>query len=150
MAKEKITLSSIGWREWVGLPKLGVQQIKAKIDTGARTSSLHAFDLSYYARAGQFYVKFSIHPLQNDDSLVVRTAARLLEERFVKDSGGKTTLRPVIITPVRLGQIVWNIEMTLTGRDEMGFRMLLGRQAVRNRFLIHPGKSYIIGKKKGF
>lgn len=139
---------TMGWREWVSFPKLEVQSVKAKIDTGARTSSLHAYNLKYFSRFGHEYVKFTVKPIQKDDSVAIVTSARLVERRKVKDSGGKVTLRPVIITPIRMGKYIWDIELTLINRDEMGFRMLLGRQAVRNRFLINPGKSFLIGKKK--
>ncbi|MCB9228556.1 MAG: ATP-dependent zinc protease [Deltaproteobacteria bacterium] len=147
MVRQTTALPTIGWREWVSLPRLGVEQIKVKVDTGARTSSLHAFNLEYYRRSGQIYVHFAIHPFQRDDSEIIETSARLLEKRRVRDSGGKTTLRPVICTPLRIGSLTWEIELTLINRSEMGFRMLLGRQAVRNQLLINPGKSYLLGKK---
>jgi hypothetical protein len=132
----------IGWREWLALPGLGVDRIKAKIDTGARTSSLHAFDIERFRRRGVDMVRFQVHPVQRDLVRTIVTEARLVDERWVRDSGGKATLRPVIHTDVHLLDQTWEIELTLTRRDVMGFRMLLGRQAVRRRFLVDPGRSY--------
>lgn len=140
--KRRPSRPTIGWREWLALPGLGVDRIKAKIDTGARTSSLHAFDLERFRRRGVDMVRFQIHPVQRDLVRTVAAEARLVDERWVRDSGGRATLRPVIHTDVDLLGQTWEIELTLTRRDVMGFRMLLGRQAVRRRFLIDPGRSY--------
>jgi hypothetical protein len=136
-------LPLIGWREWVALPALGVYATKAKIDTGARSSALHAFDLEHFERDGVAMVRFQAHPIQRDDSHAVTAEAVLLDRRTVRSSGGHEQLRPVIKTPVQVGNVIWPIELTLTSRDAMGFRMLLGRQAVRNRFLVDPGQSYL-------
>jgi len=136
----------IGWREWLVLPELGVRQIKAKIDTGARSSALHAFDLERFRRNGRSMVRFGIHPLQRNDHHVVLAETELLEERRVRDSGGHSELRPVIRTAARLRDRTWTIEITLTNRDEMGFRMLLGRQALSRRFLVDPARSFLAGK----
>ncbi|MEB3313451.1 MAG: ATP-dependent zinc protease [Cyanobacteriota bacterium] len=133
----------IGWREWIGLPEFGVQAIKAKIDTGARSSALHAFDLERFDQGGQKMVRFQAHPLQRDDRYIVVVEAALLEDRMVRNSGGQSELRPVVITTVQVGSTIWPIELTLTNRDEMGFRMLLGRQALRRRYLVDPGHSYL-------
>lgn len=133
----------IGWREWVALPDLGVQAIKAKVDTGARSSALHAFDLDHFDRHGVAMVRFQAHPIQRDDRHIVRAEAVLLEERWVRNSGGQEELRPVIETTVQVGHHRWPIELTLTNRDVMGFRLLLGRQAVRQRYLVDPGHSYL-------
>ena len=133
----------IGWREWIGLPEFGVQAIKAKIDTGARSSALHAFDLERFDQGGQKMVRFQAHPLQRDDRYIVVVEAALLEDRMVRNSGGQSELRPVVITTVQVGSNMWPIELTLTNRDEMGFRMLLGRQALRRRYLVDPGHSYL-------
>lgn len=143
-------LAIIGWREWVALPEFGVQQIKAKIDTGARTSAIHAWHIDIADRDGVPWVDFDLHPVQRDSSAVVRASARLVETREVRDSGGKRTRRPVVVTPVRLGSPEgavdagreWLIELTLVARDQMGFRMLLGREAVRGRYLVDPMSSY--------
>ncbi len=122
----------IGWREWVALPDFGVQAIKAKIDTGARSSALHAIDLERFDQGGQTRVRFQAHPLQRDDRHIVMVEAVLLEDRMVRNSGGQSELRPVVIP----------IELTLTNRDEMGFRLLLGRQALRRHYWVDPGRSY--------
>lgn len=139
-------LPLIGWREWLALPKLGVTQIKAKVDTGARSSSLHAWDIEEFSRGGVRWVRFVLHPLQRSQEETIRAEARLLEYRTVRSSTGHQSLRPVIITPVDLLGQTWPIELTLASRDEMGFRMLLGREAVRNRFLVDPGASYVGGR----
>jgi hypothetical protein len=136
----------IGWREWVALPDLGVTRIKAKIDTGARSSALHAFDLEHFRRRGHDMVRFAIHTLQRSSKRVIVAEAEMLDERIVRSSNGVNALRPVILTRVELLGESWPIELTLASRDEMGFRMLLGRQAVRGRFLIDPGRSYLAGR----
>lgn len=142
-AKQKKQFKIIGWREWLTLPDLGVKSIKAKIDTGARTSSLHAHDMTFKTKGKKIFVDFIVHPSQRDTKKVVHTSAEVLEFRKVKNSGGKVTLRPVILTTVQLGSISWKIEVTLIGRDEMGFRMLLGRQAIRKLFLVDPSQSFV-------
>lgn len=135
----------LGWREWASLPDLGVEAIKVKLDTGARTSSLHAFDLTHFERAGRPMVRFEVHPVQRsaDDAVVVE--APVVDERWVRNSGGARELRPVIETTVRIGERAWPIELTLTRRDEMGFRMLLGRQALKRKALVDPGRSFRAG-----
>jgi hypothetical protein len=143
MASGAASAAKIGWREWVALPALGVEAVKAKIDTGARSSTLHAFEVTRFEHHGQAMVRFQAHPLQRNDDYRVIAEAALLEERLVRNSGGQTELRPVIETLVQVGDAVWAIELTLTNRDEMGFRMLLGRQAVRRRYLVDPGRSYL-------
>ena len=136
----------IGWREWVALPDLGVARIKVKIDTGARSSALHAFGVERFRRRGQDMVRFSIHPLQRSSKREVVAEAVMVDERVIKSSNGVQGVRPVIITLLELLGESWPIEVTLAPRDAMGFRMLLGRQAVRGRFLIDPGRSYLAGK----
>jgi len=140
---------AIGWREWVALPALGVRAIKVKVDTGARSSALHAFEVERFRRRGRDWVRFAIHPKQRSDVPVVRAEAALIGDRRVRNSGGVQELRPVIETDVVLGDARWPIELTLTARDEMGFRMLLGRSAVRGRFLINPGRSYLASRRAG-
>lgn len=142
----QLPLAAIGWREWATLPQLGVQQIKAKVDTGARTSVLHAFDLQYFEASQRLMVQFKTHPLQRNTSLVVEAIAPVLARRQIRNSGGQTQERPVILTPVSLGQQLWNIELTLTNRDMMDFRLLLGRTAICQRFLVHPGDSYLMSQ----
>jgi hypothetical protein len=143
---KKPSLQIIGWREWVTLPDLGKVRVKAKVDTGARSSSVHAFDIRLLERNGIPMVSFEIHPLQRSEKKKIRVEAPLLEMRKVKSSGGHETLRPVIETEVELMGERWPIELTLASRDEMGFRMLLGRQAIRRRFLVNSGRSFFGGK----
>jgi len=145
--KDRASRPVIGWREWVGFPDLGVTAIKAKVDTGARTSSLHAFDLEELTRDGITYVRFVIHPEQDSAHPAIPAELPLLTRRKVKDSGGKTELRPVVEASVELMGLRWTIELTLTRRDAMGFRMLLGRQAIRRRFVVDPGASFLAGKR---
>ena len=147
MAKErKSDLQVIGWREWVGLPDLGISTIKAKVDTGARSSSLHAFDVAEFRRKGQTWVRFKVHPVQRRADSMVEAEAPILDYRSVRSSSGRASLRPVIETRLELLGVTWPIELTLANRDEMGFRMLLGRQAFRRRFLVDGGRSYCGGK----
>ena len=136
----------IGWREWVALPELGIPYVKAKIDTGARTSALHAYFVEPYVADGIRMVRFGIHPIQRNDAVELICTAPVKDVRVVTDSGGHKEERHVIETPVRLGETEWRIEITLTNRDTMLFRMLLGRRAVRKRFLVAPGKSFQQGQ----
>ena len=135
----------VGWREWVALPELGIERIKAKVDTGARSSSLHAFDVKEFVNDGQTYVRFKIHPLQRRSEPTIEASAAVLEYRHVRSSSGKASLRPVIVTAVDVLGKRWPIELTLANRYEMGFRMLLGREAVRGRMLVDAGRSYFGG-----
>jgi len=136
-------LPHVGWREWVALPALGIPHIKAKIDTGARTSALHAFDI---VAAGDGRVRFKVHPYQRDAATTLAAEARLVEERLIRSSSGHATRRPVIHAEVELLGQRRIIELTLISRDEMGFRMLLGRQAIRDWYVVDPGRSYLGGK----
>lgn len=139
----------IGWREWVQLPDLAPgHSIKAKIDTGARTSAIHAWDIEHADRGGEAWVRFSLHPRQRDDDHVVTAEARLLEEREVRSSNGDVENRCVVSTTLALGDERWPIELTLTNRDQMGFRMLLGRTAMAGRLRVDPGVSYRAGGGK--
>ncbi|MFZ0452092.1 MAG: RimK/LysX family protein [Desulfatiglandaceae bacterium] len=141
---DKIT---IGWREWVRLPGLYIPAIKAKIDTGARSSALHAFNIVEEFQAdGRKMIRFAMRPLQRRKNLILNCTADLLERRMVTDSGGHRELRHVIQTPVMLGGKTWPIEITLTHRDTLKFRMLLGRTALRGCYLVDPEKSYLTGR----
>lgn len=140
------TLPTIGWREWIALPALGVSAIKAKIDTGARTSCLHAFGIKEFQRRRKTWVRFQVHPLQRDLDTLVTAEAELCEYRYVRSSTGHLTRRPVICTEIEFLGASWPIELTLTARDEMGFRMLLGREAVRSHCLVDAGRSYLWGR----
>jgi len=135
----------LGWREWVSLPELGIDAVKAKVDSGARSSALHTFELETFSEGGIAKVRFSIHPYQHDVSIVKKCVAELLDERNVTDSGGHTELRPVISTQLLLGGVSKKIEITLTNRENMKFRMLLGRTAMVSDFLIDPEHSYLLG-----
>lgn len=139
-------LPEIGWREWVQLPALGIPAIKVKVDTGARSSSLHAYDIKRFQRGGVRMVRFKVHPIQRDFRTTVETEAELIDLRKVRSSSGAVSLRPVIVTEVELLGTRWEIEVTLTRRDAMGFRMLLGRQAIRGRFAVDAGRSFVGGK----
>ncbi len=144
--KRKKVKPTLGWREWVRLPELGIDRIKAKVDTGARSSSIHAMHLEVLHRDGKQFVRFQVHPVQRSSRDVLTVQAEILEFRDVKSSSGQIAKRPVIVTPVYVAGQIFSIELTLAPRDTMGFRMLLGRQAVRRRFLIDPGRSYYGGK----
>ncbi|KGE04161.1 ATP-dependent zinc protease family protein [Pseudohaliea rubra] len=139
-------LDTVGWREWLRFPTLGIDAIKAKVDTGARTSCLHAFELEPFERNGRPWVAFAMHPLQRDESTVLRCEAPVVDQRQVRDSGGHAERRYVIDVPVALGKYRFEAEVTLTSRDTMLFRCLLGRTALRGRFLVDPGRSYLVGK----
>ena len=139
-------LTTIGWREWLSLPALGIPQIKAKIDTGAKTSALHTFSLQTYTEQGCKWVRFGLHPFQKKLKPELFCNAEVIDERVVSDSGGHREQRLVIVTPVRLGTQQWPVEITLTNRENMIFRMLLGRTAMQGRFLVNPQASYQAGK----
>jgi hypothetical protein len=141
-------LPVLGWREWVALPDFGIPRIKAKVDTGARSSSLHAFDIETFDRDGRTFVRFAVHPRQHSAAPTVTVEAEVLDFRTVRSSSGKATRRFVIITHVSLMGHTWPIELTLANRDAMGFRMLLGREAIRGRMLVDPGRSYSGGRPK--
>ena len=137
----------IGWREWLALPDLGIQAIKAKIDTGARTSALHTFRLESFEQGGVLKVKFGIHPLQRSKDIEINCVADVVDRRRVTSSDGQSEKRFVIRTTFYLGALRWPIELTLTNRKSMRFRMLLGRAAISGLLLVDPAKSYLSGRK---
>jgi hypothetical protein len=136
----------IGWREWVNLSELGIQRIKAKVDTGARTSALHAFSLRPFVLDGKQKISFDIHPLQHNTDNIITCIADVVDTRLVTDSGGHREERFVIETPITIAGQTWPIEITLTERENMLFRMLLGRSALRKRFIVNPARSFITTK----
>ena len=138
----------LGWREWLMLPDLGIPAIKAKVDTGARSSALHAFDVETFQDGQRQMVRFKVHPLQRDVETTVAASAEVVDHRSVRSSHGEESLRPVIVTTVELLGQRFEVELTLVRRDAMGFRMLLGRQAIRGRFVVNPGCSYRNGRRR--
>ncbi|MBT8124605.1 MAG: ATP-dependent zinc protease [Gammaproteobacteria bacterium] len=141
-------LSVIGWREWVALPDLKIDQIKCKVDTGAKTSALHAYFIEPFKKSGCEYVRFGMHPVQKNSDTEVICTSKVHDKREITDSGGHREKRYVILTTIKLGQHNWQAEVTLTDRETMLFRMLLGRDAIKNQFIVNPARSYLIGKKR--
>ena len=141
-------INTLGWREWVSLPELGIEKIKAKVDTGARTSALHAFSIVTFQEGTQQKIRFDIHPLQRNTDKIISCVANVVDKRWVADSGGHREERYVIETPAIIGDQCFLIEITLTERDTMLFRMLLGRSAIKRRFVINPARSFITTKCK--
>ena len=138
--------SLIGWKEWLALPDLGIPALKAKIDTGARTSALHTFCIEEFTVKEQLMVRFGIHPLRKQNNIELFCKAPVFDRRLVKDSGGHSEMRYVIETMVILGSVQWPIQISLTNREGMMFRMLLGRTALKQRFLVDPGQAYLTGR----
>jgi hypothetical protein len=137
---------TLGWREFVSLPELHVTKLKAKVDTGARTSALHAEDIQYFRKRGKMRVRFKIFPVSRARHPEVIAEADLVGQRLVRSSIGVATQRPVIRTILHLGGKEWPIEVTLINREIMGFRMLLGRQALRGHCLVDPDKSFLLSR----
>jgi len=138
----------LGWREWVALPGLGVPRLKAKVDTGARTSALHAFRIHTFEREGVETVEFLVHPEQRRRQPEILCRAPIYDRRSVASSNGQSEDRIVILTTIEMAGRAWPIEVTLANRDQMGFRMLLGREALRGRAVVDPGRSYCAGKSQ--
>lgn len=139
----------IGWREWVRMPGLNIRAIKAKIDTGARSSSIHAYDIEAYRGEDQTRrVRFKVHPIQRNETFEIQCDALIADVRTVRSSNGQTDERFVIETPIYWHGQTWTIDLSLAPRFEMGFRMLLGREAIRGRYLVDSGESYFGPKPK--
>jgi ribosomal protein S6--L-glutamate ligase len=136
----------IGKEEWASLPDLGLPAVKMRVDSGAKTSSLHAFNINQFEEDGKKYVHFDIHPIQNNRKFIQSCRGLLIDKRNVKSSSGEKEHRHVIRTPITLGEETWDIEITLTNRDSMGYRMLLGREAMTNSVLIDPDRSLCLGQ----
>ena len=147
MDRDKPEVITLGWREWVALPELGLSRIKAKIDTGARTSALHAFELDSFSRDGKEWVRFKIHPKQQRTDIEMVCESPIRDRRVVRDSGGHEELRIVIRSLFQIGPSSWPIDMTLTSRDDMRFRMLLGRAALHGRVFVDPSRSYVASRR---
>jgi hypothetical protein len=143
---QKIEPLTIGWREWLALPELGIAALKAKVDTGARTSALHAYRLETFHCQQQHWVRFYVHLSKQPPHPHICCEAPIVDQRVVSDSGGHREQRYVIYTPVRLAGYQWPIEITLTNRDTMRFPMLLGRTAMPEGLLINPTASYLLAR----
>ena len=136
----------LGSEEWCSFPELGIPAIKARVDSGAKTSALHAINIAPFLKEGENWVKFDINPIQNNLKTVIHCEAKLIDKRIVKSSSGFREQRYVIQTQLKIGDDIWAIEMTLTNRDSMGFRMLLGREAMSGRILVDPEQKYLLGQ----
>lgn len=142
----KQQLAELGWREYCSIPELGISRIKAKVDTGARTSCIHAFSVTEFEKDQKAWVRFGVHPNQKDKTTEIWCEAPVADCREVTDSGGHKEMRYVITSTLLIGEHEFNAELTLTNRDSMSFRMLLGRTAMKNRFVVNPAASYCQSK----
>lgn len=146
-ARRTANRAIIGWREWAALPELGVDRINAKIDTGAKTSAIHAFRTKQIETEDGPVVEFFVHPRRRRKKPEIFCRAPLIDTRLIKSSNGQTEERFVIETPLRMGDQTWKIELSLTNRDAMGYRILIGRDALAKRFLIQSDASYLLGQR---
>ncbi|WP_341783033.1 ATP-dependent zinc protease [Leucobacter weissii] len=137
-----------GWREWVRLPDIGVRWIKAKVDTGAQTSALHASDIIEFERDGSDWVRFTVHPWQESELESVTVELPVHGRRIVRSSSGHAEPRLVVLMSVLLCGRKVRAEVTLTSRESMVFRMLIGREALQHGFVVHPAASYLGGRPK--
>lgn len=148
MVTKRRPKTNIGWEEWCGLPDLELPAVKVKVDTGAKTSALHAYDIKPFTENGQKFVRFKIHPLQKNDRIEKICVAPLSDHRYVMSSNGERERRFVISTTLEFPEFSIQAELTLTSRHNMAFRMLLGREALRKaKFVVDPSKSFLLGKK---
>ncbi len=138
----------VGCEEWCGFPDLGIPAVKARVDSGAKTSSLHAFNINKFKKNGESWVSFEVHPLQNNRRVVIRCEKPIIDKRTVKSSSGTTERRYVVGACLKAGDQQWDIELTLTNRDSMGYRMLLGREAMHGKLLVDPSLSFCLGEVK--
>lgn len=136
-----------GWREWAQLPELHVEMIKVKIDTGAKTSSLHAFDLFTFTHMGRDCIQFDVHPLQDNDFITHTCISPIMDYRWITSSTGHKQRRFIIHTTLKIGDFTSLIEVSLANRDEMGFRMLIGRNAIKKHILVDPSHSFLLSHK---
>ena len=144
--KTKKLRPMIGWREWADLPDFEISRVNAKIDTGAKSSAIHAFRIRETVLDGVDHVEFFLHPVQRRKKPEVFCRAPVADRRVIRSSNGQEEERYVIETRLRLGGRLWKIDLTLTNRDAMGFRLLLGRDALRRKFIIDPGASYLLNR----
>jgi len=136
----------IGSEEWCAFPEIAIPAIKARIDSGAKTSSIHAFNIQPFRREGIAWVSFEVHPLQNNRKTVIRCERPVIDKRVVKSSSGAAETRYVVSSLLQLGEMNWNIELTLANRDSMGYRMLLGREAMHGKLMVDPSESHLMGE----
>lgn len=146
MKKRKISKPKLiaGWREWAQLPELQVEKIKVKVDTGAKTSSLHAFELAPFSHMGEDWVRFVVHPFQDNDTITCTCACPILDHRWITSSSGHSQKRFIVQASLIIGDFSSLIEISLANRDEMGFRMLVGRNALKGRVLVDPSHSFLL------
>lgn len=144
--KKKAPPTLIGWREWAAFPELGQFRIKAKIDTGAKTAALHAFRVKTTFRGGVEYAEFYVHPAQKRRLPEIFCSSPVVDRRGIRSSNGVVEQRLIIRTLLRLGEREWPIDVSLADRDAMGFRLLLGRDVFKKKFLIDPKASFLLGK----
>lgn len=144
----ELTGLKIGWKEWVSLPDLQIPAIKAKVDTGARTAALHASHITVFTKPSGRWVRYFVRPLRKHPEIEIECESKLLDKRDIKNSGGQIESRYVIETTLVLGEAIWSATLSLTSRDDMLFRMLLGRTTLTDRVVIYPGEKYLTGKVK--
>ena len=138
----------LGWREWVSLPCLGIAAIRAKLDTGAKTSALHAWDVSLHTIDGQQWIRFRVSSMRGKEAASVECEAPVSDERWVTNSSGASERRYIISTDLQIGQSSWPIELSLTNREAMEFPMIIGREAMRDRLIVDPAASFLAGKRR--